>query len=107
MAYGMPMQVPFPYFYPSNNSSKLHQFASTIPPNSTTPSSSETKANTRTHQSPDNSSSPINFSSRLQNNFVVGGNNDISVTVLPQRSTPNSNGEHHIDQIDDENVEVD
>lgn len=107
MAYGMPMQVAFPYFYPSN-STKLHHFATSTPSNQVpTVDKPNTKQN---QQSPESSSSPINFSARMQSNLFAGINNignDVSVTVLPQCSTPNSNDEKQSEHVDDENVEVD
>lgn len=96
LAYGMPMQVPFPYFYPPNGSKSQH-FSTPLS------STSDTKAfnkNNNNASSSENSSSPINFSSRTE-----GYTGDFQPDGLRQRSmsTEEKNRAHG----DDENVEVD
>lgn len=103
------MQVPFPYFYPSNGTTKSHHFASTIPSNHVN-SINDGKLNTKQNAiSSESSSSPINFSSRTQNTFVTDSKNisdDLAMTFL-HRSPSIANEEIKHDQPDDENVEVD
>lgn len=96
MAYGMPMHVPFPYFYPPNGSKSQHF---PIPPTISQINNNDVKTSARrSTTSPENSSSPINFSSRIQNTFTVENY---------RRSRSMSNEEKSRDQHDDENVEVD
>lgn len=107
MAYGMPMHVPFPYFYPPNGSKSQHF---PIPPTISQINNNDVKTSARrSTTSPENSSSPINFSSRIQNTF----NNNLSKSMEDfavenyRRSRSMSNEEKSRDQHDDENVEVD
>lgn len=106
LAYGgVPMHVPFPYFYqPNGGGSKSHHFSSTMNDN-------EMKANARRGTtSPENSSSPINFSSTIQNATF---NNHLSKYVEnfrmenTRRPRSVSNEEKTRDQPDDDNIEVD
>lgn len=118
LTYGMPMHVPFPYFYPSNGSkAPSHFHPSTLQPNvgAHDVSKSHTRRSTT---SPENSSSPINFSARLASTF---GNNGLSksmddFTVVDNlrcsRSMSSDELKNHDQpqqqqQHDDENVEVD
>lgn len=100
LAYGVPMHVPFPYFY-SPNGSKGHHFPSASMNNN------EVKSNVRRGMtSPENSSSPINFSSTIQN--AVTFNNHLNKSIEnSRRSRSVSNEEKTRDQQDDDNIEVD
>lgn len=108
MAYGMPMHMPFPYFYPPNGGSKTQHFPVTNTVSQISGNDGKTSAR-RSNTSPENSSSPINFSSRIQSTF----NNNLSKSMedFPlenyRRSRSMSNEEKSRDQPDDENVEVD
>lgn len=95
----MPVQVPFPYFYPSNGSKTSH-FPSSLP------TSNDTKAYTNKHNtsSPENSSSPINFSSRTQN---FNSDVEFQMNMESFRHRSMSNEEKSRNHGDDENVEVD
>lgn len=100
LAYGVPMHVPFPYFY-SPNGSKGHHFPSTLS-NSSQISNNDVKSNIRRGTtSPENSSSPINFSSTIQNTTFNNHLNKMN------RSRSVSNEDKIRDHPDDDNIEVD
>lgn len=117
LTYGMPMHVPFPYFYPNGSKAPSHYHQSPLQPNvgSHDVSKSHTRRSTT---SPENSSSPINFSARLASTF---SNNSLSKSMDDftavdnlrcRRSMSSDEVKNHDQplqqqQHDDENVEVD
>lgn len=120
LTYGMPMHVPFPYFYPGSKAPS-HYHQSTLQPNVGAHDVSKSHAR-RSTTSPENSSSPINFSARLASTF---SNNSLSKSMddftavdnLRSRRSMSSDELKNHDQPppphqppqqhDDENVEVD
>lgn len=117
LTYGMPMHVPFPYFYPNGSKAPSHYHQSTLQPNigAHDVSKSHTRRSTT---SPENSSSPINFSARLASTF---SNNSLSKSMddftaednlrcrrsMSSDELKNHDQPQQQQQHDDENVEVD